>query len=197
MWTTERPFGTPNHRFFLAKLKAYGRQPAALKTMQKYLTDHYQKKKVNNVYNSWSKIIIGFRQGSILGPPLPNIFLNYLFSFAKEKFYGTTLAIILCLLLEIQWIKVKKELNNGFKIIGNWFQEKAFTAYTKLHNDPKQAKTKQNEPKQAKRSQKETLNEPKRAKTTQNKTKRAKRRPKTSQTSQNNPNHDKTSQSET
>ena len=80
------------------------------------------------------------------------------------------LAIILCMLLEIQWIKVKKELNNGFKIIGNWFQEKAFTAYTKLRNDPKQAKTKQNEPKGDLKRAKTSQNNPKQDKTSQKET---------------------------
>ena len=54
--------------------------------MQKYLTDCYQKTEVNNVYNSWSEIISGFPQGSILGSPFSNRFLNYLFLYAKEKF---------------------------------------------------------------------------------------------------------------
>ena len=45
-----KAFNSLNHRLILDKLKAYGIQPAALKLIQNYLTESYQK--VNIVCSS-------------------------------------------------------------------------------------------------------------------------------------------------
>ena len=52
-----KTFDTLNHRLLLAKLKAYGLQPTALKQMENYLTVRFQRTEVNNSYSSWSEII--------------------------------------------------------------------------------------------------------------------------------------------
>ena len=54
-----KAFDTLNHRRLLAKLKAYGLQPTALKQMENYITGRFQRTKVSNSYSSWSKIIAG------------------------------------------------------------------------------------------------------------------------------------------
>ena len=77
---------TLNHRRLLAKLKAYGLQPTALKQMENYLTGRFQRTKVNNSYSSWSEIIAGVPQGSLLGPLLFKNFLNDLLLYPQETF---------------------------------------------------------------------------------------------------------------
>ena len=52
-----KAFDTLNHRLLLAKLKAYGLQPTALKQTANYLTGCFQRTKVSNSYSSWSEII--------------------------------------------------------------------------------------------------------------------------------------------
>ena len=47
--------------------------------MHSYLTDRYQRVKINNSYSLWSLIKHGVPQGSILGPILFNIFLCDMF----------------------------------------------------------------------------------------------------------------------
>ena len=61
-----RASNTLNHRLLLAKLKAYGFQPTALKQMENYLTGCLQRRKNSNSYSSWSEIIANVLQGSIL-----------------------------------------------------------------------------------------------------------------------------------
>ena len=67
------------HNLIIAKLHAYGFDKASLRLMHSYLTDRYQRVKINNSYSLWSLIKHGVPQGSILGPILFNIFLCDMF----------------------------------------------------------------------------------------------------------------------
>ena len=56
-------------------MHAYGFDKISLRLMHSYLTDRYQRVKINNSYSLWSLIKHGVPQGSILDPTLYNIFL--------------------------------------------------------------------------------------------------------------------------
>ena len=64
------------HDLIIAKLHAYGFDKASLRLMHSYLTDRYQRVKINNSYSLWSLITHGLPQGSILGLILFNTFLR-------------------------------------------------------------------------------------------------------------------------
>ena len=66
-------------KLLIPKLHDYGVDILSLKLLHSYLTKRKQRVKLNGTYNSWSEIIFGVPQGSILGSLLFNIFLCDLF----------------------------------------------------------------------------------------------------------------------
>ena len=79
-----KAYDTINHSLLLAKLDAFGFFRASLKPMQNYLCNRQQRISINGSFSNWTEVITVVSQGSILGPLLFNVFLNYIFMFISK-----------------------------------------------------------------------------------------------------------------
>ena len=71
-----KAFDCLNHELLIAKLHAYGFSKESLELIRSYLKNRWQRTKINNSFSSWSELLMGIPQGSVLGPLLFNIYIN-------------------------------------------------------------------------------------------------------------------------
>ena len=76
-----KAFDTINHELLIAKPYGYGFSKDALKLINSYMSNRWQRTKIDKSFSSWSALLKRVPQGSVLGPIFFNIYLNNLFCF--------------------------------------------------------------------------------------------------------------------
>ena len=61
-----KAFDTINHQLLIAKLHAYGFDKSSLTLILSYLSNRWQRTKINLSFSSWSELLQGVPQGSVL-----------------------------------------------------------------------------------------------------------------------------------
>ena len=79
-----KAFNCLSYELLIAKLDAYGFDKNVLKLVNSYLSNRKLRVKINDKYGSWSEILFGVPQGSILVPLLFNIFICDMFYFLED-----------------------------------------------------------------------------------------------------------------
>ena len=74
-----KAFDTINHKLLIAKLDAYGFDIPALEIIYDYLSNRFQRTKINSSFSSWSLMLSGMPQGSVNGPKWFNYYINDMF----------------------------------------------------------------------------------------------------------------------
>ena len=79
-----KEFDTINYELLLAKLNGYGFDKNALEVIRNYLSNRWQRTKINTTFSYWSALLKGVPRGSVLGSILFHIFLDGLSFVLKD-----------------------------------------------------------------------------------------------------------------
>ena len=126
-----KAFDTLNHELLIAKLHAYGFSKESLKLVLSYLTNRWQRTKINKSFSSWSELLQGVPQGSVLGPLLFNIYINDLFWLNEQTYacnYADDTTLYAC---DKNLESVLLNLEHDSLLAIDWFESN----YMKLNSD--------------------------------------------------------------
>ena len=126
-----KAFDTIDHELLIAKLHAYGFSSNALQLILSYLSNRFQRVKIDATFSSWTQLLQGVPQGSVLGPLLFNVYLNDLFMFMDDveiSNYADDTTLYAC---DDKLENVVQKLEYNSEIAISWFEHN----FMKLNTD--------------------------------------------------------------
>ena len=118
-----KAFDTLNHNLLPPKVNVYGFSFIAIKFVQSYFSERFQRVNANNNFSQWCKILLGVPQGSIPGPFLFNIFINDILYFIQDAYICNFADDNSLYSIEVNLKEVKTILKKNFELLQWWFYE--------------------------------------------------------------------------
>lgn len=129
-----KAFDTVSHQDLLVVLENVGVRGLAHDLMKSYLTGRKQRVKIENFMSDEKTITHGVPQGTVLGPMLFSLYVNDLF---KLNITGNIISFAddtAVFYKDITWLHLKKQVENDFGTIVNFFKSKLLTINIKKTN---------------------------------------------------------------
>ncbi len=125
-----KAFDVIPHGLLIAKLYAYGCDENVLNLMLSYLTDRKQRTKLCTSRSDWKTLNKGLPQGSLLWPPMFNIFMNDMFliiEMCEDYNYADDNTIY-----DVKYIpdELKLSLEHDASNVTDWFHENGMKTNT-------------------------------------------------------------------
>ena len=118
------------HELLIDKLNASGFDKRYLTLIFNYLSNRKQRVKINDSFSSWSEILFGVPQGSILGPLLFNIFICDTFYFMEDYEIANYVDDSTTFSAKPDHKSVVQELEVSSSILFTWLQSNYMKANT-------------------------------------------------------------------
>lgn len=115
-----KAFDTVNHEILLQKLERYGVRGSPKDLLKSYLSNRYQKVRINGTYSNLLKVNTGVPQGTILGPLLFVVYIDDLLETLQDCFISSYADDMVIICVSESWKETEDKMNHYLEIVYKW-----------------------------------------------------------------------------